>query len=255
LRGAGLTVWFDRDDLRDHETITERLVDGLARSRALLALYSPTYHRRRACQWELASAWLAGAVEAQRGEASRVMVAQCGSALPSGVEVMPPPPTRFVGRTNEMWDLHVSLLGNTTVLSGSTNAAKGGHGLAQVQGCGGMGKTLLATEYVNRFGAAWPGGVFWLRAQGDHTAARSLQEEAYSVSRRILGAEHPDTLGSMHNLACMLWEMGDHQEAISHWETALPGLEHVLGADHPTTGIVRRGYSQAKAALQNTSPA
>jgi tetratricopeptide (TPR) repeat protein len=210
LRGAGLKVWFDRDDLRDHETITERLADGLARSRAFLALYSPTYHRRRACQWELASAWLAGAVEAQRGDATRaghrVMVARCGSDLPSGVEGhkrfadaddlpalvtgvkayletlpeapmgvpplpkraegMPPPPTRFVGRTNEMWDLHVSLQGNTTVLSGSTNAAKGGHGLAQVQGCGGMGKTLLATEYVDRFGAAWPGGVFWLRAGG-----------------------------------------------------------------------------------------
>jgi tetratricopeptide (TPR) repeat protein len=210
LRGAGLSVWFDRDDLRDHETITTKLADGLARSRSLLALYSPTYHRRRACQWELASAWLAGAVEAQRGDATRaghrVMVAHCGSDLPSGVEgqkrfadaddlpalvtgvkaylttlpesaigvpplpkraeVMPPPPTRFVGRTNEMWDLHVSLQGETTVLSGSTNAAKGGHGVAQVQGCGGMGKTLLATEYADRFGAAWPGGVFWLRAGG-----------------------------------------------------------------------------------------
>lgn len=210
LRKAGVKVWFDRDDLCDHETISERLADGLARSRALLALYSPTYHRRRACQWELASAWLAGAVEAQRGETTRVghrvMVAHCGSDLPSGVEGhkrfagaddlpalvagvtaylktlpkapmgvppqpkraegMPPPPTRFVGRTNEMWDLHVSLQGNTTVLSGSTNSGKGGYGLAQVQGCGGMGKTLLATEYVNRFGAAWPGGVFWLRAGG-----------------------------------------------------------------------------------------
>jgi tetratricopeptide (TPR) repeat protein len=93
-----------------------------------------------------------------------------------------------------------------------------------------------------------------LWAQGDHTAARSLQEEAYSVSRRILGAEHPDALGSMHNLACTLWQMGDHQDAISYWETALPGLDRVLGADHPTTRTVRETYSYAQAALQNTSP-
>lgn len=29
-----------------------------------------------------------------------------------------------------------------------------------------MGKTLLAEEYVRRFAAAWPGGIFWLRAGG-----------------------------------------------------------------------------------------
>ena len=37
-------------------------------------------------------------------------------------------------------------------------------GLVQVQGMGGIGKTLLADEYALRFSAAYPGGIFWLSA-------------------------------------------------------------------------------------------
>ena len=40
-----------------------------------------------------------------------------------------------------------------------------GTGLVQVQGMGGIGKTLLAEEYALRFGSAYPGGVFWLAPQ------------------------------------------------------------------------------------------
>lgn len=36
----------------------------------------------------------------------------------------------------------------------------------KVSGMGGIGKSLLAQEYALRFGAAYPGGVFWLRAHG-----------------------------------------------------------------------------------------
>ena len=43
-----------------------------------------------------------------------------------------------------------------------TGAVEGG--VAQLSGLGGVGKSLLAEEYALRFAAAYPGGVFWLRA-------------------------------------------------------------------------------------------
>jgi tetratricopeptide (TPR) repeat protein len=74
--------------------------------------------------------------------------------------------TRFVGRLPEMWRLHSALHPDTTRLT----VGRTGPAVAQLRGLGGIGKTLLAEEYALRFGAAYPGGVFWLRAYGSHEA-------------------------------------------------------------------------------------
>jgi hypothetical protein len=76
--------------------------------------------------------------------------------------------TRFVGRLPEMWRLHSALHPDTTRLT----VGRTGPAVAQLRGLGGIGKTLLAEEYALRFGAAYPGGVFWLRAYGSHEADR-----------------------------------------------------------------------------------
>ncbi len=82
---------------------------------------------------------------------------------------------RFVGRLNEMWGIHSLLKARDTV---------GSHGkpgnVALISGFGGVGKTLLAEEYALRFGSAYPGGVFWLKATGspdsdEQEAIRSVQ--------------------------------------------------------------------------------
>jgi tetratricopeptide (TPR) repeat protein len=71
--------------------------------------------------------------------------------------------SRFVGRTRDMWRVHSSLhRAESAIITGTTAP-----GFAQVNGMGGVGKSLLSEEYALRFGAAYPGGVFWLRAMGN----------------------------------------------------------------------------------------
>jgi TIR domain len=65
---------------------------------------------------------------------------------------------RFVGRLRELWNIHTAL--NPVGISEHESA----NIIVQLQGLGGVGKTLLATEYATRFGAAYPGGIHWLRA-------------------------------------------------------------------------------------------
>jgi hypothetical protein len=59
LKTHGLEVFFDENEIDDFAGISARLSTGLARSKALLALYSKTYPTRRACQFELTDAFVA----------------------------------------------------------------------------------------------------------------------------------------------------------------------------------------------------
>ena len=68
---------------------------------------------------------------------------------------------RFVGRLPELWALHSDLQASGLGLITGARTA-----VAQLRGLGGVGKSLLAEEYALRFGAAYPGGVFWVRAFG-----------------------------------------------------------------------------------------
>lgn len=89
--------------------------------------------------------------------------------------------SRFVGRLAELWRIHSALhAGESAIISGTSAA-----GLAQVSGLGGIGKSLLAEEYALRFGAAYPSGIFWLRAFGnDPTRATSTEaREAVRVDQ------------------------------------------------------------------------
>jgi len=67
---------------------------------------------------------------------------------------------RFVGRLRELWSIHTVL--NPVGISDHENTNL----VIQLRGLGGIGKSLLAIEYANRFGASYPGGIYWLRAYG-----------------------------------------------------------------------------------------
>jgi hypothetical protein len=72
-----------------------------------------------------------------------------------------------------------------------------------------------------------------LRAMGDLTGARTMQEQVLSIHQRVLGPEHPDTLISMGNLAGTLRAMGDLPGARATQEQVLAIHQRVLGAEHP----------------------
>ena len=52
---------------------------------------------------------------------------------------------------------------------------------------------------------------------------------------RVLGGDHPDTLGSRNNLAYAYRSAGDLAKAIPLYQQTLADMERVLGGDHPNT--------------------
>ncbi len=113
----------------------------------------------------------------------------CHSRSRSGGVVYSLPPgvaeqsigTRFVGRADLLRKIHLVLqegAGGAAQLTSRLNAA------------GGFGKTRLAIEYMYRYGARYPGGIFWVNA-----ASSDIEGEFW----RVLSALDPD----MPDLAVM----------------------------------------------------
>lgn len=235
LRDRGLAVWMYETDVADHESITRAIVQGLARSKALLAYYSTSYPRSRPCQWELTAAFLAAQREGQPER--RVLVVNPEEGRPDHIHpvelrdakyqsapdlgdaralgdlaarldrhvanlkgtfgeipVLVGPrwvgmrgasSARFVGRLPKLWEVHSALhQADASVVTGTTGPA-----LAQLRGLGGVGKSLLAEEYALRFGAAFPGGVFWLRAGDEEGTTVEQREKERRRQLRALAAE------------------------------------------------------------------
>jgi len=87
---------------------------------------------------------------------------------------------RFVGRVRALWDLHGQLTANRmSIITGVF-----GQAAAQVRGLGGNGKSLLAREYAILFGAAYPGGVFWLNAYGNDDTKGRLDAQSREALRQ-----------------------------------------------------------------------
>ena len=68
---------------------------------------------------------------------------------------------------------------------------------------------------------------------------RHRYEELLADQVRVLGADHPDTLATRHNLAGVIADAGDLVEARRRDEELLADRVRVLGADHPDTLTTR----------------
>lgn len=226
LQTLGLNVWIDKSEIRDYESITHSIVEGLAKSKVLLAYYSLNYWRSRACQWELTAAFLAA--QSEGDPRKRVLIinpeekaehihpvelrdelfqtkfrdAESLEHLASSVKTHIMKITnvigeihalnqpcwygkkgvgsnRFVGRLADMWKIHSGLhASGVPIITGSCASP-----VVQIQGMGGVGKSLLAEEYALRYAAAFPGGVFWLRALGSDNVKGALKPEEMEAER------------------------------------------------------------------------
>ena len=72
-------------------------------------------------------------------------------------------------------------------------------------------------------------------SQGRYNVACLRYEEAIEVQIKLLGEEHPQTLGSMNNLALVLDSQGKYEEAELIHRQTLELRKKVLGKEHPET--------------------
>jgi tetratricopeptide (TPR) repeat protein len=93
--------------------------------------------------------------------------------------------SRFVGRLDLLLEIHGALHSAGQISSGSTMQC------VLIKGLAGIGKSLLVEEYALQFGAAFPGGVFWLSAGGDGerepSDPQSLEASLHEQLREIAG--------------------------------------------------------------------
>jgi tetratricopeptide (TPR) repeat protein len=94
--------------------------------------------------------------------------------------------TRFAGRFRQIWQIHSAIHAHRQAM---TQGAVG-PGVCIVRGMGGVGKSLLAREYALRYQASFPGGVFWLYAQGDDSDREALRlNQMRGFAPSVLGPE------------------------------------------------------------------
>jgi tetratricopeptide (TPR) repeat protein len=76
-----------------------------------------------------------------------------------------------------------------------------------------------------------------LSGQGKYDEAKKMEREVLAVRKRVLGAEHADTLTAAGNLARSLNHQGKYDEAVAMEREVLAVRKRVLGADHPHTWL------------------
>jgi len=75
---------------------------------------------------------------------------------------------------------------------------------------------------------------YW-RSLGRYGEAAALLERVLARWNEVLGAEHPDTLGTVHNLTYAYEQLGQYTKAEELYGRALTGNENLFGPEHPDT--------------------
>ena len=204
LEGAGISVFIDTGvDIGDD--ISQHLAEALFGSRLMVVVYSAALPGRRACQWELIQAYLAGAAEGDPAGRILVLNPEAGNdhivpaaiassmylraadldRLPQAVHDKlarrPAPMSAVVSRDQPRWlppavpgvhgfvgrfpDLWRLHDALTAVRRPLTQPASSDP-VVMVTGMGGIGKTSLVRAYAWFFGQAHRGGVYWISVGG-----------------------------------------------------------------------------------------
>ena len=72
-----------------------------------------------------------------------------------------------------------------------------------------------------------------LSSQGKYDESMPYHIEAHEARRRVLGNEHPDTLGSINVIGLLLERQGKFDDAMEYHTEALEANRRVLGDEHP----------------------
>ena len=83
----------------------------------------------------------------------------------------------------------------------------------------------------------------------------SQRRSTLADHKRVLGAQHPNTLAARHSLAGAYQEAGRVGEAVALYERTLANRERVLGAEHPDTLGARHSLAAARRLLHGMSSA
>ncbi len=77
--------------------------------------------------------------------------------------------------------------------------------------------------------------LFLLYKQQQWNKAEELQVQAVEIRTRVLGAEHPDTMNSMANLALAYINQGRWAKAVEQFTQIIATHKRILGTEHPAT--------------------
>ena len=206
LEAAGLSVFYDADDIHDGDQITDTARAALANSSAFVVWYSSMYPTRQACRWELTTATridremeriIAINPEADGAHLTGTplkdtRIAACPAvtddaawaALVDGVvstvraandtifgEIVETPVDWFPERQRPAVRFTGRLrelwkLHELLTAHALTGQQQAVGNAAVVDGLAGSGKTVLVLEYAQRYAPAWPGGVVWIKGHG-----------------------------------------------------------------------------------------
>jgi hypothetical protein len=90
--------------------------------------------------------------------------------------------------------------------------------------------------------------------QGKYVEAERIQREVHGVQKRVLGAEHPETLATANNLGLSLSGQGKYVEAEQMLHAALASLQRALGPAHPNTLETAASLEHLRARIRATPP-
>ena len=86
--------------------------------------------------------------------------------------------------------------------------------------------------------------VLTYRKQGRWKEAEELGVQVMETRKKVLGAEHLDTLATMYDLAFTFKSQSRDHEAISLIENCFQRRKQVLGSQHPHTKLSQKTLSK-----------